>query len=98
MLDQNADKTLHRAEDRPMQHHGHFSRVVLSHVFGAKPLWKLEVELQGAALPDAPDAVPQRKLDLRPVERAVAGGKLPREPFGVERFGQGRLRTIPCFI
>ena len=72
VLDQDADEALHRADDRAVQHDRRVARVVLADVLGAEAPRHAEVDLHGAALPDAADAVLQRVLDLRAVERALA--------------------------
>ena len=45
----------------------------LADVAGVEALGQVEVDLERAALPLAPDGVAQHELELRPVERALAG-------------------------
>src|SRR4029077_17385215 len=54
-----------------------------------------EVELQGAALPVAAERVAQVELELRPVERALAGGERIPQPGGFAGVAQARLGMFP---
>ena len=95
MLDQDADKPLHRAEDRAVQHDRHVAPAILADIAGAEPLGHVEVELQGAALPIAAERVAQMKFELRPVKRALAGGQRIGEPGRLDRVLAGSARRGP---
>ena len=57
MLDEDADETLERAEHGAVDHHRHGFLAVRSDIEGAEPPRKIEIDLDGAALPVAPDGV-----------------------------------------
>src|SRR5260221_1029519 len=76
VLDQDAEKALHRADDGAVEHDRRVARVVVADVLRAEAPGHAEVDLHGAALPDAADAVLERVLDLWPVERTLARGQL----------------------
>src|SRR4029077_17926850 len=98
VLDQYAEQARDRADDRAVEHDRGVPRVVIAYVFGAEASRHAEVDLHGAALPDAADAVLQRVLDLRAVERAPArrDGKL--QATFLERRFQGRLGLVPSLV
>ena len=95
MLDQDADKALHRAEDRAVQHDRGVAAAVLADIGGAEPPRHLEIELQGAALPVAAERVAQDEFELRPVERALAGVERIGEPGRLDRSVQILLGAVP---
>src|SRR3984957_6105929 len=72
VLDQNADKPLQRAEHSPVQHDRGVLLAVLADVAGAEAPRQVEVHLQGAALPGAPDGTPKGELQLGAIEGALA--------------------------
>ncbi len=98
MLDEDADEAFHRPENRAVQQHGRLAAVVLVDVFGAETHRQVEVELDGAALPQAAERVLQRELDLRPVERALARLQIERQAIAFECGGKRGLRPIPGFV
>ena len=77
VLDEDADETLERAEDRPMQHYRRMAGVVLADVFRAEALRHREIDLHRTALPRATDRVLDVEFDLRAVEGAFAGQFFP---------------------
>lgn len=56
-----------------MQHNRQAAAVVFGDIFGPEPAWKGKIQLQSPALPYPADRIFQRKLDFRPVKRALAG-------------------------
>src|SRR5690606_38725544 len=95
VLDQNADEAFEGAEDRPMQHDRMLAIVVFADVFGTKTDRQVEIELQRTALPDTPQAILQRKLDLRTIESTLARLQIVWQASTVERRGQRRFGAIP---
>ena len=95
MLDQDADKALHRAEDRAVQHDRRVPPAILADIDRAEPLGHVEIELQGAALPVAAERVAQDEFELRPVERALAGVERVGEPGRLDRRLQIVLGAVP---
>src|SRR5271168_2900934 len=98
MLDEYADETLKRAENRPMEHHRRVLGAVLADVTGFEPLRQHIVELMRAALPGAADGVPQMELELGAIEGALVG-----DPFHIHSRGPGRpleriLGDRPLFV
>src|SRR5262249_22344114 len=98
MLDQNAGKTLERAEYRAVQHHGAFARAVLCHVFGIEAFGQHIVDLNGAALPVTPDRVAQHELELRPVEGALARVDRERNADAVTSELECGFGAVPIFF
>src|SRR5687768_6075581 len=98
MLDVDAEKALHGAHDRPVQHDGDVAGVVLADVLRAQAAGHAEVHLHGAALPDAPDAILQRVLDLRTVERALARRNGELQPALFQRGFQRSFGLVPRLL
>src|ERR1019366_8596127 len=95
VLDEDTEEPFERAEDRPVEDDGTLLRSVLGRVVKVEERGKVEVALERAELPGPPDRVVNAEVDLRTVERPVAGG----DDVGPPRRLQGRLdhlfRTIP---
>ena len=72
MFDQDADEPFQRAEYGPVDHDRPPGDAVFIDIFDLKILRKLEVQLNGAALPGSSDGILQMKIDLRSVKCAVA--------------------------
>ena len=72
VLDEDAAEPLHAAERGAVDHHGAVRVIVSADVFQLEPLGQVVVELHGAELPLAADAVAHHEVDLRPVERRLA--------------------------
>ncbi len=72
VLDENAHESLEAAEGRAMNHHGLMRGVVRADVFEAEALGQIVIELHGAELPFAAEAILHHKVELRPVERCFA--------------------------
>ena len=79
VLDQDRDEPLERAVDRAVDHDRAVVLAVLADVGEVEALGRGVVELDRAELPLAADAVGDVEVDLRAVERAVAGLELVRE-------------------
>src|SRR5216683_4098379 len=94
VLDENADEAFHRADDRPMQHDRYLARIVFGDVLRTEQTRHGKIDLHGAALPGATDAVFQMVFDLGAVE-----GALSREHFVAETAGiQGCLKRAFGFF
>src|ERR1700761_9270978 len=98
VLDQNADKTLHRAHYGTMPHDRVLSLTVLVHVLGAQALGHHEIDLHGANLPGATDRVLHVVLDLGTVEGTLTRQLLPAHPGGTQRRAQGILGAVPDLV
>ncbi|MNC40745.1 hypothetical protein D3C75_894740 [compost metagenome] len=85
VLDEDPDETLEGTEHGTVQHHRVLAAIILTDVLGPEADRQIEVELQGTALPDSPQAILQRELDLRAVEGALARLQLPRQAGVVQR-------------
>ena len=72
MLGEDADEALDGAEAHAMDHDRALLLAVLGGILQVEVQRHLEVQLDGAALPGASDAVLEVEVDLRAVERAVA--------------------------
>src|SRR6266542_673405 len=95
MLDQDADKALHRAEDRPVQHDRRVALAILADIAGAEPFRHLKIELQGAALPVAPEGVAQHEFELWAVEGALAGVEGIGQPGALDCVAQTFFGAVP---
>ena len=71
MLNQNADEAFDRAEHHAVNHNRAVFLAVRADIFRFKALRQLEVELNGAALPGAPERIFQMEVDFRAVESTV---------------------------
>src|SRR5690606_19061514 len=72
VLDQASDESLHRAEERPVDHDRAVRTVVGPDVFEAELFGQHEVELERGPLPLAAEGVDEHDVELRAVERAAA--------------------------
>ena len=85
MLDEDAGEAFERAEHRAVQHHRRHLVGMFVDVERAEPAGQVEVDLHGAALPVAADAVAQHIFKLWPVEGAFAFVERPRPAGGFQR-------------
>ena len=81
-----------------MQHDRPVLGAVLGHVLRAEAFGQHEVDLQGAALPVAPDGIAQDKLQLRAVERALPRVQSVFKASGLHGGLQGRLSAVPGLV
>src|ERR1700688_3239510 len=95
VLEQYAEEALERTEDRPMQHQRRLSLAVLVDVMGTEPRGQVQVHLQGAALPVAPDRIAQHELQLRSIEGALARVQRVFNAGGPGGLLERRLRLVP---
>src|ERR1700722_13278346 len=98
VLDQNPDKTLQRPKHCPVQHHRGVLLAVFAYVGRAKARWEVEVHLQGAALPVAPNGISQHELELGPVKRAFAGVQRGLDAGRGGRLAQCRFSLVPNVV
>ncbi len=71
MLDQDTDETLDGTEAYTVDHDRTMLLAVCADVLQLETLRKLEVKLDGTALPGSADRIYQMEVDLRTVECAV---------------------------
>ena len=76
VLGQDTDEALKGSEHRTVNHDRNLLAAVLCDIGCVKASGQSEVELYGAALPGASERVIEGELNLRAVERALAGLKL----------------------
>ena len=79
----------------PVKHHRRALLAIGAHVECSKPFRQVEVDLQRAALPVAADCIAQNELELRPVERALAGIGRVGQAGRLDRRLQGCLGPVP---
>ena len=72
VLDENAEETFDRAEQRAMDHQRLMPRAVFADVLQAEARGQIEIELDGGQLPGAADGVDQFDVDLGAVKRGFA--------------------------
>ena len=98
VLDQDADKSLHRTDDGPVQHHRMLFLRMLVDILGAKALGHHEIDLHGTDLPGAADRILHVVFDLRTIESALARQLFPLHACHRQRRAQRRFGTIPHFV
>ena len=81
-----------------MQHEGRVLVAVLADVVASSRSGMLLIDLQGAALPVAPDCVGQHEFQLWPVERAFAFLHVKVVARGLDRHCRARLQVVPDFV
>ena len=72
MLDEDSNKPLNGTECNPVDHDGAVFVSVSPDVFQIKAQRKLEIQLDGSALPGSSQGVFQVEVNLRSVESAVS--------------------------
>src|SRR3984957_10046291 len=68
VFDQNPDKSLQGPKHCPVQHDRRVLLAIFAYIGRAEASREIEVHLQGAALPIAPDGISEHELQLGPVE------------------------------
>ena len=81
-----------------MQHDRRLARVVFIDEFGAQTPRHREIDLNGAALPDAANRVLERKFDLGAVKRALARQGFPRHALRIQSIRQRLFGDVPGLI
>jgi hypothetical protein len=72
VLDEAAHEALHRAEQRPVNHHRPVALAVLADVVDVEPLWQVEIELNRGPGPFAAKCIDPLDVNLGAVEGATA--------------------------
>src|SRR5438067_1685380 len=98
MFDEDAEKALHAAQDRPMEHDRGVLGIVFADVAGTEALGKIGIDLDGSELPAAAERVGNIELELGAVERAFAGIDNVTQSHGLARLGQRLLGAIPELV
>src|SRR5581483_5808147 len=98
VLGEDADEALERAEERAVDDVGRVLLVVGAHVAAADAAGLLRVELDRPHLPGAAERVGHVQVDLRSVERTVAGVQLVVEAPTVERRLECALGEVPLLV
>ncbi len=98
VLDQDADESLERAEERPVDDEDGMLAVVGAHVGEPEPSRHLRIELDRPHLPRAPEHVGHVEVDLRAVERALALADEVLDPVPVEGLDQLSLGEVPLGV
>src|SRR5579875_315779 len=73
MFQQDAEETLPRPQDGPVDNHGRMQLSIRSLILQTEAPGSLIVQLDRAGLPRAPQAVSDMNVDLGPVDRAFPG-------------------------
>ena len=81
-----------------MEHHWRMLLAVLAHVLGAQSHRHVEIHLDGAALPVAPEAVLESELELGAIEGTFAGIQGVVELCLLAGLGQGRFGAVPYLV
>src|SRR5262249_27368858 len=98
VLDENACEAFERTEHGAVDHHRHGFLAIGRYIERAEPQRHVEVDLDSAALPIAPNGVAQYIFELWPVKSALARvqliGKTARPDGALER----RLCLVPNLV
>src|SRR5438094_6340358 len=98
MLDQDADETLHRAEGGTVDHHWPMRAIVGADVFQLKALGQIVVELNGAELPLAADAIPDHEVNLWTIEGRLAYFRRIVHAHILDDIENGPLGVVPVLF
>src|SRR5436190_6423127 len=98
VLDQDAKKTLERAEDGAVEHQWMMLLAVSADIGRIEPLGHLRVELQGSTLPGSANGVLQMKFKLGPVECALSRQHFINKAGLLERRFEVRLGPVPLLV
>src|SRR3984885_3889803 len=98
VLDQHAKEPLHRSIQRTMHHDRLLARTIFGHIFQAKALGQVEVELHRRKLPQAPDRIHQLDVDLGTIERSLAGNRLVLDAPLFQHLFERLSRVDPLFF
>src|SRR6266853_3100204 len=98
VLDENPHESLHRSDDGPVQHHRHPARIVLGDVLRTEQSGHGEIDLHGAALPRATDAVFQMVFDLGAVECALSREQVVTETARIQGYLKRALGFVPKLV
>src|SRR5271157_1793513 len=98
VLDEHAEEALLRAVERAVYHQRLVPPAVLADILQREALRQGEVELHGRELPQAADRVHQLDVDLRPVERGLAGDQLVLDVAPLQRLLQRALSQLPLIV
>src|SRR5689334_11673591 len=72
MLNQGSRKAFQATENGAVDHDRLLGLTVFIGVFQLKPVWQVEIELDGGTLPGPPNGVFQLEVDFRPVKCSIA--------------------------
>ena len=98
MLDQDPGEALERSEQRTVDHDRPVLGVVGPEVHQAEAFRHLVVQLDRPHLPGAAERVRHVQVDLRPVERALAGADRVLHPVALQRLLERRLGAVPLLV
>lgn len=98
MLNENAEETFQRAEQRTVHHIGLMLLAVFAGVGKVETLGKVEVELNRAELPFTPKGILDLHVDLRAIEGATAFVNVVGHSFGFQGVAEGGGGLFPLRI
>ena len=98
MFDQHPDKTFHRAERCPVDHHRAVRPVVGTDVIEIETFRQVVVQLHRAQLPFTSDAVADHEIGLGPVKGRLAGTLLVVQPRLLQHVPQASLGQVPVLL
>src|SRR6056300_1272349 len=81
-----------------MQHNRLFPTAVFGNVASTETAWRIEIDLNRAALQNPTHTILERAFNFRPVERTLTWHQFPRQASGIECIFQRFLRLIPDLI
>ena len=98
MLDEHADEALHRAEGRPVDHHGAVRLVVGADVFEFETVGQVVVHLDGAELPRTAEGILHHEVEFGAVECRFAGNGDGFQAGLSYGFDDGAFGFFPVFV
>src|SRR5712692_501061 len=98
MLDQHAEESFDRSEQRPMHHHGPMGLVVFADVLQFESFRQIEIPLHCAELPQAPNRIFDLEIDFRAIERRFAFHALVINAASIQCRSQRTFSLRPIFF
>src|SRR5712692_10079350 len=98
MLDQHAEESFDRSEQRPMHHHGPMGLVVFADVLQFESFRQIEIPLHRSELPQTPNRIFDLEIDLRTIERRFAFHALVINAARIQTRGQRAFGLRPIFF
>ena len=98
VLDEDAEESLERAEERAVDHDGLMTLAVFADVFELETRGEIEVELHGGELPEAAEDVDEFDVDFGAVEGGFAGDGFVGDAFRLEHGVERANGQVPIFV
>src|SRR5581483_6011490 len=98
VFDQDSEESLHRTQQRPVNHNRPMRLTVFADVFKTEPLWQIKVELYRRQLPQSTDSIDNFNIDFWTVKRSFTFHAFIRKTPSVQSRHQRSLCSFPVFV